>query len=259
LSMSCEPGPRSLPLTTCRPPTRSLPPFRPGARLSISPKAEYFTRPGLRGQFVSRLFREFGHVPVDRADTHAAAATIQTGVDLLADGKALGIYPEGTRSPDGRLHKFHTGVARHALRSGAPVIPVGLIGTDRVLIASDRRWHRSRRVPACPRRRRAERSRHDCPLAGTSRVGCFRSRCGTTSHRRAPDRSSNPVSRRSPPPRSRGRMRSSSASRGPSTQVPRSRRPNRSPAATQARSAVTYPGSVRTASTRARWSLFHDN
>jgi 1-acyl-sn-glycerol-3-phosphate acyltransferase len=134
--------------------------------LSISPKAEYFTRPGLRGQFVSRLFREFGHVPVDRADTHAAAATIQTGVDLLADGKALGIYPEGTRSPDGRLHKFHTGVARHALRSGAPVIPVGLIGTDRVLIASDRRWHRSRRVPACPRRRRAERSRHDCPLAG---------------------------------------------------------------------------------------------
>jgi 1-acyl-sn-glycerol-3-phosphate acyltransferase len=60
-------------------------------------KAEYFTRPGLRGRFVSRLFREFGHVPVDRADTSAAAATIQTGVDLLADGKALGIYSEGTR------------------------------------------------------------------------------------------------------------------------------------------------------------------
>jgi 1-acyl-sn-glycerol-3-phosphate acyltransferase len=106
-------------------------------------KAEYFTRPGIRGRFVSRLFREFGHVPVDRADIHAAASTIQTGVDLLADGKALGIYPEGTRSPDGRLHKFHTGVARLALRSGAPVIPVGLVGTDHVLIAGDRRWHRS--------------------------------------------------------------------------------------------------------------------
>lgn len=105
-------------------------------------KAEYFTQPGLRGQFVARAFREFGHVPVDRADTHAAAGTIQTGVALLAEGKALGIYPEGTRSPDGRLYKFRTGVARLALRSGAPVIPVGLIGTDAVLIPGDRRWHR---------------------------------------------------------------------------------------------------------------------
>jgi 1-acyl-sn-glycerol-3-phosphate acyltransferase len=132
-----------LPLTTCPPPTRSLPPFRPRRHVVYFAKAEYFTRPGLRGRFVSRLFREFGHVPVDRADTHAAASTIQTGVDLLADGKALGIYPEGTRSPDGRLHKFRTGVARLALRSGAPVIPVGLVGTGQVLIAGDRRWHRS--------------------------------------------------------------------------------------------------------------------
>jgi 1-acyl-sn-glycerol-3-phosphate acyltransferase len=106
-------------------------------------KAEYFTQPGLRGRFMARLFREFGHVPVDRADTHAAASTIQTGVELLAEGKALGIYPEGTRSPDGRLHKFRTGVARLALRSGAPVIPVGLVGTGQVLIAGDRRWHRA--------------------------------------------------------------------------------------------------------------------
>lgn len=105
-------------------------------------KAEYFTQPGLRGRFVAWAFREFGHVPVDRADTHAAAATIQTGVTLLAQGRALGIYPEGTRSPDGRLYKFRTGVARLALRSGAPVIPVGLVGTDAVLRAGDRRWHR---------------------------------------------------------------------------------------------------------------------
>src|SRR6266540_2268295 len=105
-------------------------------------KAEYFAQPGLRGRFVARLFREFGHVPVDRADPHAAASTIQIGVELLAAGKALGIYPEGTRSPDGRLHRFRTGVARLALRSGAPVVPVGLVGTDQVLIAGDRRWHR---------------------------------------------------------------------------------------------------------------------
>jgi 1-acyl-sn-glycerol-3-phosphate acyltransferase len=106
-------------------------------------KAEYFTQPGLRGLLVARMFREYGHIPVDRGDTQAAAATIQTGVDLLLGGKALGIFPEGTRSPDGRLHKFRTGVARLALRSGAPVIPVGLRGTDKVLTAGDRRWHRS--------------------------------------------------------------------------------------------------------------------
>ena len=105
-------------------------------------KSEYFTRPGPWGRFVARAFREFGHVPVDRADPRAAAATISTGVDLLAEGSALGIYPEGTRSPDGRLYKLRTGVARLALRSGAPVIPVGLIGTDAVLSAGDRRWHR---------------------------------------------------------------------------------------------------------------------
>ena len=61
---------------------------------------------------------------------------------MLAEGRALGIYPEGTRSPDGRLHKFRTGVARVALRSGAPVIPVGLVGTREVQPPGSRRWHR---------------------------------------------------------------------------------------------------------------------
>jgi 1-acyl-sn-glycerol-3-phosphate acyltransferase len=117
-------------------------PVAAGRQVLYFAKAEYFTQPGLRGRFVARVFREFGHVPVDRADPHAAAATIQTGLELLADGNALGIYPEGTRSPDGRLHKFRTGVARLALGSGAPVIPVGLIGTGQVLVQGDRRWHR---------------------------------------------------------------------------------------------------------------------
>ena len=106
-------------------------------------KSEYFTQPGLKGRFVARAFREFGHVPVDRADAQAAASTIAIGTRLLGQGSALGIYPEGTRSPDGRLHRFRTGVARLALNSGSPVIPVGLVGTDRVLIEGDRRWHRS--------------------------------------------------------------------------------------------------------------------
>jgi 1-acyl-sn-glycerol-3-phosphate acyltransferase len=107
-------------------------------------KAEYFTARGVRGRLIAWVFTEFGLVPVDRDNPRAAASTIDVGAELLAAGKVLGIYPEGTRSPDGRLHKFRTGVARLALRTGAPVIPVGLVGTDRVLPPGERHW---RRVP----------------------------------------------------------------------------------------------------------------
>ena len=105
-------------------------------------KAEYFTTPGLRGKAMAAFFQGMGHVPVERADPRSAAAVIDIGVGVLAQGRALGIYPEGTRSPDGRLHKFRTGVARLALRSGAPVVPVGLIGTREVQPPGSRRWHR---------------------------------------------------------------------------------------------------------------------
>ncbi len=105
-------------------------------------KAEYFTTPGVRGRAMAAFFDGMGHVPVARSDTRSAAAVIDIGVDVLAEGRALGIYPEGTRSPDGRLHKFRTGVARVALRSGAPVIPVGLVGTREVQPPGSRRWHR---------------------------------------------------------------------------------------------------------------------
>jgi 1-acyl-sn-glycerol-3-phosphate acyltransferase len=117
-------------------------PITAGRQVLYFAKAEYFNTPGIRGKVTAWTFSQLGHVPVDRGDPRAAASTIEVGVELLAAGRALGIYPEGTRSPDGRLHKFRTGVARLALRTGTPVIPVGLVGTDRVLIPGDRIWHR---------------------------------------------------------------------------------------------------------------------
>jgi 1-acyl-sn-glycerol-3-phosphate acyltransferase len=105
-------------------------------------KAEYFNAPGLRGKAMAAFFRGCGHVPVERGDTRSAAAVIDVGVGILDEGRALGIFPEGTRSPDGRMYKFRTGVARLALRSGAPVVPVGVVGTRDVQPPDSRRWYR---------------------------------------------------------------------------------------------------------------------
>ena len=105
-------------------------------------KVEYFTTPGPAGKVMATFFNAMGHVPVARSDTRSAAAVIDIGVDVLAQGRTLGIYPEGTRSPDGRLHRFRTGVARLALRSGAPVVPVGLVGTREAQPPGTRGWHR---------------------------------------------------------------------------------------------------------------------
>jgi 1-acyl-sn-glycerol-3-phosphate acyltransferase len=106
-------------------------------------KAEYFTTSGLRGRAMAAFFNSLGHVPVQRGDTRSAASVIDIGVELLDQGHALGIYPEGTRSPDGSLYKFRTGVARLALRSGAPVVPVGLVGTRAVQPPGTRVWRRA--------------------------------------------------------------------------------------------------------------------
>jgi len=106
-------------------------------------KAEYFTTPGVKGRAMSAFFTGLGQVPVERGDTRSAASVVDIGVDVLRQGRALGIYPEGTRSPDGRLYKFRTGVARVALRSGAPVLPVGLVGTREVQPPGSHRWHRA--------------------------------------------------------------------------------------------------------------------
>lgn len=112
-------------------------------RVTYLAKAEYFDSPGIKGRVMAAFFGGLGHVPVDRDSTRAAAATIDTCVQVLAEGRAFGIYPEGTRSPDGRLYKFRTGVSRVALRSGAPVVPVGLVGTRDVQPPGARVWHRA--------------------------------------------------------------------------------------------------------------------
>ncbi len=69
-------------------------------------------------------------LPVDRDDTKAALASLDTALDVLGRGEAFGIYPEGTRSRDGRLYRGRTGVAHLALTAGVPVVPVGLVGTE---------------------------------------------------------------------------------------------------------------------------------
>ncbi|HET9116766.1 MAG TPA: lysophospholipid acyltransferase family protein [Pseudonocardiaceae bacterium] len=109
-------------------------------RLTFLAKREYFTTPGLRGWLKRRFFSAAGQVPIDRSSGSAAQAALDTGVRLLAAGKLLGIYPEGTRSPDGRLYKGKTGVARMALEAGVPVIPVAMVGTDKVSPAGTKMW-----------------------------------------------------------------------------------------------------------------------
>jgi 1-acyl-sn-glycerol-3-phosphate acyltransferase len=92
-------------------------------------KSEYFTGRGIKGLLTKAFFSGVGQIPIDRSGGAASEAALRTGLRVLAEGKVLGIYPEGTRSPDGRLYKGRTGVARLALESRAPVVPCAMIGT----------------------------------------------------------------------------------------------------------------------------------
>ncbi|HZC41535.1 MAG TPA: lysophospholipid acyltransferase family protein [Streptosporangiaceae bacterium] len=92
-------------------------------------KAEYFTGRGLKGLISKAFFSGVGQIPVDRTGGKAGERALKTGLRVLAGGRLLGIYPEGTRTPDGRLYRGKTGVARLALESGAPVVPCAMVGT----------------------------------------------------------------------------------------------------------------------------------
>ncbi|MEE1940305.1 lysophospholipid acyltransferase family protein [Streptomyces sp. TRM 70361] len=98
-------------------------------RITFLAKAEYFTGPGLKGRLTAAFFRSVGQIPVDRSGRGAGRAAIEEGLKVLGRDELLGIYPEGTRSHDGRLYRGRTGVAVMALRSKAPVVPCAMVGT----------------------------------------------------------------------------------------------------------------------------------
>lgn len=109
-------------------------------RITFLAKSEYFTDTGLKGAFKRWFFGVAGQVPIDRTSADAAQAALDTAHRLLSEGKLLGMYPEGTRSPDGRLYKGKIGLARLALETGVPVIPVAMIGTDVVNPPGSKMW-----------------------------------------------------------------------------------------------------------------------
>ncbi len=104
-------------------------PLMVSRKVTFLAKSDYFTGRGIKGLFTKMFFAGAGQVPVDRSGGRASEAALLTALRILSEGNLLGIYPEGTRSGDGRLYRGRTGVARMALEAGVPVIPVAMIGT----------------------------------------------------------------------------------------------------------------------------------
>jgi 1-acyl-sn-glycerol-3-phosphate acyltransferase len=101
-------------------------------KVTFLAKSEYFTSPGLKGFIKKLTFIALGQVPVDRSGGKRSEAALLTGLRVLNEGSCIGIYPEGTRSPDGRLYKGRTGIARMAIESGAAVVPVAMFNTAEI-------------------------------------------------------------------------------------------------------------------------------
>ena len=99
-------------------------------RVTFVAKSEYFTTPGIKGWFQKKFFSGAGQVPIDRSGANAAEGAMRSAKKILDQGDLFGIYPEGTRSHDGKLYRGRTGVARLALETGATVVPCAVVGTD---------------------------------------------------------------------------------------------------------------------------------
>ena len=106
-------------------------PLKVPRRVTFLAKADYFTGKGVKGVLTKGFMSGVGQVPIDRSGGAASEAALRTAKRILSEGNLLGLYPEGTRSPDGRLYRGKTGVARMAIEAGVPVIPVAMIGTDK--------------------------------------------------------------------------------------------------------------------------------
>jgi 1-acyl-sn-glycerol-3-phosphate acyltransferase len=120
-------------------------------RVTFVAKNEYFTGRGLKGMLTRWFVSAAGQVPIDRSSGSAAQGALDAAKKILDGGGVWGIYPEGTRSPDGRLHKGKTGVIRVALETGAPVIPVVMVGTETINPPGTRLWRFGRvRIKICP-------------------------------------------------------------------------------------------------------------
>lgn len=102
-------------------------------RISFLAKSDYFHGRGFGGWFVKNFLLGTGMLPIDRSGGKASEASLNTGLAVLANGNVLGIYPEGTRSPDGTMYRGRTGVARMILEGHVPVVPVAMIDTDKVM------------------------------------------------------------------------------------------------------------------------------
>jgi 1-acyl-sn-glycerol-3-phosphate acyltransferase len=107
-------------------------------------KSEYFTGRGFKGWVTKWFMKGTGMLPIDRSGGKASEASLNTGLRVLAEGRVLGIYPEGTRSPDGKLYRGRTGIARMVLESGVPVVPVAMIDTEKVMPIGSK-WPKLRR------------------------------------------------------------------------------------------------------------------
>ena len=102
-------------------------------QMAFLAKSDYFTEKGIRGWFIRFFMTSAGQLPIDRSGGKASEASLNAGLQVLAEGGVLAIYPEGTRSPDGRMYRGRTGVARMILEAHVPVIPAAVIGTEKVM------------------------------------------------------------------------------------------------------------------------------
>jgi len=102
-------------------------------QMAFLAKSDYFTGKGIKGWFIRFFMTSAGQLPIDRSGGKASEASLNAGLQVLAEGGVLAIYPEGTRSPDGRMYRGRTGVARMILEAHVPVIPAAVVGTEKVM------------------------------------------------------------------------------------------------------------------------------